>query len=81
MLAEALDPSAIEQRLQALGIWCQAVASGEKREAMDAYLTVNRSIEEICLLKEEAENMVIYYRERKGSLEKAVEHYSDTNSL
>lgn len=76
LLSDALDPSAIEHRLQTLGIWFQTVASGEKREVMDAYLMLCRSNEDLSMLKEEAQNTVTYYEERKYSLLKAIEHLS-----
>lgn len=56
-VAEALDPPTIEGRLQSLGTW-QGVVNGERREVMDAYLTVCRCREELVMLKEEAQNTV-----------------------
>ena len=47
-ISEALDPTAIEHRLQALGVWCQGTVSPDKREIMDAYLMLCRSKEKTC---------------------------------
>lgn len=71
-LAEALDPPTIEGRLQSLGTW-KGVMNGERREVMDAYLTLCRCREDLVMLEEEAQNTVNYYEDRKGVLEMAIE--------
>lgn len=62
--SEALDPSSIGTRLHQLGSW-GAIATGRKREIIDAYLTLCRSNEEIALLQQDAENCVAFYEHKK----------------
>ena len=76
-LPQALDPSNIGERLQKFGVWCTVyVASGQRREIMDAYLALCRSKEDICMLKEEAENAVAYYEEKRKIIMKEIENIS-----
>lgn len=63
--SEALDPSLVEVQLHIYGASTASVASGEKQEAIQAYLTLSRSKEEIDMLKEDAANIVAYYVRRK----------------
>ena len=42
-----------------------AVSSGKKREAIDAYLLITRSSEEIALLEKEMQNVVHFYENRE----------------
>ncbi len=68
-IGEVLDPSVVEARLQALGIWSQAmVYHGERREVMEAYLMLCRSNEELHLLKEEINNVVSFYENKERTL-------------
>ena len=72
-LSEALDPSLVESRLREVGSFCASVAYGKKREIIDSYLSLCRSKEEIYMLKQEAQNVVSYYRQRKEILLKELE--------
>ena len=74
------DPSFLEDQLSQSGSWC-SVASGEKREIIDAYLMLCRSKEEISMLKEEAENCVAYYRNRKSIILEEINQRSLQTSL
>ena len=65
---EALDPTALEWRLQALGVWCQGTVNPEKREIMDSYLMLCRSKEELCVLNEEVQNIITFYETKRSSL-------------
>lgn len=64
-LADALDPSAIALQLQQLGSATPTgISSGKKRDAIDAYLQIVRSKEEIMLFEKEIKNMIHYYENR-----------------
>jgi hypothetical protein len=68
-ISDALEPSVIAARLEKLGSTTPAgVSSGKKREAMDAYLLIMRSSEEIALLEKEMENIVDYYENRDTTI-------------
>ncbi len=72
MAEEVLNPITFEDKLQVLGVWCQGTEP-EKREMMDSYLKLCRSIEELCMLTEEVKNMVIFYEQKKRkSIEKSI---------
>ena len=43
-----------------------SMSSGKKREAMDAYLLISRSNEELALLEKEISNVVHYYEDREN---------------
>lgn len=62
-MAEVLDPASIEDRLRGLGS-CYTVATGKKRQVIDAYLGLSRSEEELEMLKNEAKNILYYYEEK-----------------
>ena len=80
-LPEALDPSNIGERLQKFGVWCTVLASGRRREIIDAYLALCRSKEDIRMLTEEAENVVAYYEEKRKIIMKEMEHISVNTDL
>ena len=80
-LSEALDPSLVESRLREVGSFCSSVAYGKKREIIDSYLSLCRSKEEIYMLKQEAQNVVSYYRQRKEILLKELESRSSDSNL
>ena len=63
-MSDVFNPSVLEDHLKQLGTWC-SVASGEKREIIDSYLMLCRSKEEISMLKEDADNCVSYYKNKK----------------
>jgi hypothetical protein len=63
-LSEALDPSAVETRLHQLGSW-GAIATGRRREIIDAYLALCRSNEEIEMLEQDARNCIAFYERKK----------------
>ena len=68
-LAEAQDPLRIEERLRDFGCWHSSVlATGKKRQIIDAYLSLCRSNEELFMLEEEAASMTTYYEKRKISI-------------
>lgn len=67
-ITEVLEPSNIEERLRAFGCCYNHVATGRKRQIMDAYLGLCRSREELSMLRKESENMVSYYQEREKSI-------------
>lgn len=68
-ISDALEPSVIAARLEKLGSTTPAgVSSGKKQEAMDAYLLIMRSSEEIALLEKEMENIVDYYENRDTTI-------------
>lgn len=65
-ISDALDPSVIAVQLERLGATTPvAVSSGKKREAIDAYLLITRSSEEIALLEKEMQNVVHFYENRE----------------
>lgn len=68
-LQEALDPCIVGERLEEMGLFCETVASGKKREMIDSYLLLCRSKEEIVLLQKEAKNMAAYYSGVKQTVE------------
>lgn len=65
-LDEVLTPAALETRLQDMGVWCLKTVP-EKREAMDSYLMLCRSKEEMLMLSEDIQN-VINFHEKKASV-------------
>lgn len=77
---EALDPKTLECRLQSLGVWCQGTVP-EKREIMDSYLLLCRSKEELSMLREDLQNVVCFYEDRKASLLKAIDNTNSTDSV
>ena len=79
-LSEALDPSAIQSRLQIYGTW-HTIAEGKKRDAIDAYLSYCRSVEEIKMLKDEAENVITYYEQRKTAVVNELESNAAIDSF
>ena len=74
-LSEALDPPLVEMRLHKLGGW-GAIASGKKRRAIDAYLTLCRSNEEIEMLEQDARNCVKFYECQKEVITSELQRYS-----
>ena len=64
-ISEVLDPSNAEIRLARFGSWYKTVATGDKRQIIDAYLVLCRCEEEGCMLKREATNLVLFYEEIK----------------
>ena len=64
LLSDILNPSILETRLQELGMW-SSIASGKKREIIDAYLDYCRSKEEIFMIQDDAKNVVTYYYQNK----------------
>ena len=67
MLAEALDATAVGERLEHVGITSShRLSCGRKREVIDAYLLLLRSKEELVMLEEDAKNCVQYYKERQN---------------
>lgn len=75
---EVFDPTIIEHKLQELGVWCDTI-TGERREAMDAFLMLQRSEEDLCMLREEAQNVVHYYSRRKSVIEKTIKEMKELN--
>ena len=59
-LAEALDPATLKLQLQSLGMQTADLLEN-KREIIQAYLSLSRSIEEMELLLSDAKNVVDYY--------------------
>lgn len=74
-LSEALDPQSIGLRLQRIGNW-STVATGEKREIIDAYLAFSRSKEEIAMLTEEASNICVFYQEKLNVIQRELKDLS-----
>ena len=64
-MSEALSKGVIEGRLQGLGTSYSSIATGSKREIIDAYLMLTRAMEEIQMLQKEIENMLNYYSRRE----------------
>lgn len=77
---EALNPSTMAIKLENFGMWCHSVASGKKREIIDAYLMLCRSKEDMCMLKEEAENIVLYYEHRKKCIVLTLQELQSTTA-
>lgn len=71
-LSEALDPCAVGDKLQVVGVWC-SISTGDRRAIIDAYLTLCRSKEEISMLTEEARNVTVYYEEQKKAVLKELD--------
>ena len=67
-ITEALDPHNIEGQITEFSSVCNTVASGRKRQIMDAYLSLCRSKEEVSLLKNECCNICRYYHQRQKSI-------------
>ncbi len=80
-IAEALDPANIEERLKTFGCLYAAVATGRKRQIIDAYLRLCRSNEELSMLKEDTSNMCIYYEERKKCITDELRDQSNSDSF
>ncbi len=74
-LTEALNVDTIEARLQNTSMSC-TLAHGKKREIIDAYLALCRSNEELQMLKDEADNIVMYYEKHKKIILLELEHLS-----
>ena len=72
---QALDSSKVGETLQNYGVSC-TIASGRRREIIDAYLALTRSKEDISMLIQEAENIVTYYQKRRKVIVKEIEHVS-----
>ncbi len=53
----------------------------KKLQAINAYLLLCRSNEEISLLKKDAENCVAYYQDRKESINKSIEVLTSNSAL
>ncbi len=64
-LSEALDPSSVGAKLKSLTGWANSVIGGDQQEAVQAYLILCRSKEEISMLQEDALNVVNYYERVK----------------
>ena len=79
-MSDIFNPSVLEDQLKQLGTWC-SVASGEKREIIDSYLILCRSKEEISMLKENADNCVAYYKNRKDVILEEISKRSLKTSL
>ena len=62
-LSQALDPIFVRTLLTSLSDVATAVTA-EKLEAIQAYLMVSRSHEEVAMLKEDAKNVVSYYNRK-----------------
>ena len=61
-----IDSKAIAERLEQVGITSyHRLSCGRKREAIDAYLLLLRSKEELLMLEEDAQNCLDYYKERQ----------------
>ncbi len=58
---DAIDPRALEHILQTLGLPCQVTVNTDQREVIDAYLMLQRSEEEISMLKDDINNIITYY--------------------
>ena len=71
-LSEALNPCAVGDKLQVVGVWC-SIATGDRQAIIDAYLTLCRSKEEISMLTEEARNVTVYYEEQRKAVLKELE--------
>ncbi len=67
-MAEVLSTGILEGRLNGLGTSCSTVASGSKREIIDAFLIMQRSQEELVMLQQESQNVVLYYQQRQGHI-------------
>ena len=74
-MEDALNPDVIGSRLQTLGTITE-IATGEKRELIDSYLVLCRSREEIKLLREEAQNVVSYYKTKKVAVQEEITNLS-----
>ena len=73
VLSEALDPSALGARLASLGIWTATTASGKRHDAIQAYLALSRSKEEILMLNDEANNVFHFYDSKKKVIERELQ--------
>ena len=79
-ISDVFDPSCLESRLQSLGIW-QSLASGERQVIIDSYLVLCRCKEDIAMLEEDAQNVVIYYENRKKVLHEEIQKQSSNAQL
>ena len=72
LLEEALDPSLLAAVLKPNS----SLPFDSKRELIDAYIMMKRSSEEISMLDTEMENTTQYYLDRKNTLQKLLESFS-----
>ena len=79
-LSEALDPPSVGTRLHQMGSW-GALATGRRREIIDAYLALCRSNEEIAMLEQDARNCVAFYEHKKQVITCALECQSVGSDL
>ena len=70
-LSQALDPIFVRTLLTSLSDVATAVTA-EKLEAIQAYLMVSRSREEVAMLREDAKNVVSYYNRKKHAIQLAI---------
>jgi len=72
LLLEALDPSLLAAVLKPNS----SLPFVSKRKLIDAYIMMKRSSEEISMLDTEMENTTQYYLDRKNTLQKLIESFS-----
>ena len=72
-IKQALDPSELVALIQP-GF---PHASGAKRELIDSYIMMKRSLEEVEILESEMENTLHYYRSKREHLVKAATSYAE----
>ena len=75
-LDEALDPVTISSKLESFGAF--HIATGNKRDIIDAYLLFCRSKEELVMLEAECNNIVSFYEDQLIAIQKYIE-VNDTN--
>ena len=61
-LNEAFDPLILSSKLQSYG--CFHIATGNRRDIIDAYLLLSRSKEELLMLRQESNNIVEFYEKQ-----------------
>ncbi len=61
-ITKALSVGVIESKLGDLGLACASIATGSRRQILDAYLLLHRSEEELKMLHQEFNNLLNYYK-------------------
>ncbi len=75
---EALSVGVIESKLGDLGLACASIATGSRRQILDAYLLLHRSEEELKMLHQEFNNYLLnYYKKINTVITVAIAKFSN----
>ena len=76
-ITEALSVGVIESKLGDLGLACASIATGSRRQILDAYLLLHRSEEELKMLHQEFNNLLNYYKKMNTVITVAIAKFSN----